>query len=306
MKRFQRPAAGNDAQLPSDVRPPKVLVSTLDYLMNTVLLSPFPWKGKHPFLRDRTRAIRQDFTLQNYRKSECTHCHEIIARFHIFSLHRMAEEKDFSSQQEMEQLQKTLTTLSELYEDARLDGEPYPNEAEFRAYQLLTHIRDPDLQRQAQRWPPDIFNSTPVKLALQFFMLVQTNNRHTTQFQDQNAESCLHNFGTFFRLVASKRVPYLVACLLESHFSEIRKTALKAMKGVYRNNSKIVYLRDIQTILGYEDEESVKADCDRYGLQYARETESQESPWYLVVQKGSTSWTGTQSLERVKLVDGTD
>ncbi|KAG0637528.1 hypothetical protein HOY80DRAFT_1083561 [Tuber brumale] len=295
VKRFHRPAAGNDAQLPSDVRPPGVLVSTLAYLIYNLCGGDIPLSKTHPFVRDRTRAIRQDFTLQNYRKAETVQCHEIIARFHILSLHKLAKDTPdhFVAQQEIEQLQKTLTTLMELYEDARLDGHKYVNEAEFRSYQIITHIRDPDLQRQAQRWPSDIFSSVPVQMALKFFALIQANNRKQTNLGTKNTESCFNNFGTFFRLAKSMRVPYLMACLLETHFSEVRKYALKAMRGVYRRDSKQILLKFVQETLAYEDEASLMADCDNYGLSYAMTDPDpgQEPESYLVIHKGKGPWT---------------
>lgn len=60
----------------------------------------------HGFVRDRTRSIRQDFTLQNSRGMEAIEAHEIIARYHILCIHQLCEVKNFSNQQEMEQLRK--------------------------------------------------------------------------------------------------------------------------------------------------------------------------------------------------------
>lgn len=62
----------------------------------------------HAFVRDRTRSIRQDFTLQNIRDVTAVEIHERIARFHILCLHEMCEldEGKFSKQQETEQLRK--------------------------------------------------------------------------------------------------------------------------------------------------------------------------------------------------------
>ena len=67
-----------------------------------------PLITSHGFLWDRTRSIRQDFTLQNIRDINAVEVHEKIARFHILSLHELCEydEEKFSQQQEMEQLGK--------------------------------------------------------------------------------------------------------------------------------------------------------------------------------------------------------
>lgn len=75
--------------------------------MNSIL-GQYPLEKCHPFIRDRTRSIRQDFTLQNIRDQKAVEAHERIARFHILCLHEMChlDEEKFSEQQETEQLRK--------------------------------------------------------------------------------------------------------------------------------------------------------------------------------------------------------
>jgi len=106
VKAFHRPAAGLEQALPSDVRPPHILKSTLDYLIESIIGGKHSLEAVHSFVRDRTRSIRQDFTLQNNRGDEAINAHERIARFHILCLHQLCLSKDFSVQQEMEQLRK--------------------------------------------------------------------------------------------------------------------------------------------------------------------------------------------------------
>lgn len=79
----------------------------MDYLIDEVL-SHNSLEKCHAFVRDRTRSIRQDFTLQNIRDIQAVQAHERIARFHILCLHEMCEmdEGKFSKQQETEQLRK--------------------------------------------------------------------------------------------------------------------------------------------------------------------------------------------------------
>lgn len=79
----------------------------MDYLIDKVL-SNNTLEKCHAFVRDRTRSIRQDFTLQNIRDITAVQVHERIARFHILCLHEMCEfdESKFSEQQETEQLRK--------------------------------------------------------------------------------------------------------------------------------------------------------------------------------------------------------
>lgn len=115
VKAFHRPAAGNEQALPSDVRPPAVLSTTLDYLVDKIVSASDPLdKDTHGFVRDRTRSIRQDFTLQNERGTMAIACHERIVRFHILSLHQMCETDGFDAHQEMEQLRKSWSSVSRL------------------------------------------------------------------------------------------------------------------------------------------------------------------------------------------------
>jgi hypothetical protein len=98
----------------------------LDYLFHDVINTPDPalvatdptarsplacLRYTHHFIRDRSRGIRQDFTYQaHWGKREAIECHERIARFHILSMHELADamagEMEFLKQ-EAEQLNKS-------------------------------------------------------------------------------------------------------------------------------------------------------------------------------------------------------
>ncbi len=138
VKRYKRSAAGDPPPLPCDVRPPAVLVRTLDYLFGEIL----PAHGlvrAYSFVRDRARAIRNDLTLCNYRGPEAIDLHERIARFHILCSYELCERPEVSLQQEHEQLRKTLQSLLEYYAEAAAAGRRCPHEPEFQAYYLATH-----------------------------------------------------------------------------------------------------------------------------------------------------------------------
>lgn len=87
---------------------------TLDYLVHD-LLDEKPIEVAHKFIRDRTRSIRVDFTVQHDRGPLAIECHERIARFHILSLHEMREQgtETYSEGLEMEQLRKSGLPISD-------------------------------------------------------------------------------------------------------------------------------------------------------------------------------------------------
>lgn len=271
VKAFSRPAAGQPPPLPSDVRPPSVLKDTLHYLIeNAVPELP----SAHSFLWDRTRSIRQDFTYQNYAGDEAIECNELIARIHIVSLHVMAgSDQEYSQQQELEQFNKTLQTLSEIYSERRKLGLPQaPREAEFRAYQLLSHLKDADIERQIQELPIELFESNEIQLALKLRALIQqNNNNHVRGFVFH--ENASNFFGLFFKLMKTE-APFLFSCLLESSFNELRFYSLKAMSRAYHARGKPYYSSRLMEMLGFDTSEDALEYCRHYDLpQVADEAE---------------------------------
>ncbi|AAS54318.1 AGL173Wp [Eremothecium gossypii ATCC 10895] len=225
LKVFARPAAAAAPPLPSDVRPPHVLVKTLDYIVAHILqLLP----DCESFLWDRMRSIRQDFTYQNYCGPEAIDCNERIVRIHLLILHVMARsEADYSRQQELEQLHKALITLTEIYDEVRAHGGSCPNEAEFRAYALLSRIRDPEYDKMIQELPGHIFNDDLVQLAICFRRVI--SNSSFIERGHIRTENCLNLYQRFFQLLSSDRVPFLMSSFLEVYVNEVRFFAMKAL-----------------------------------------------------------------------------
>ncbi|KAI9501674.1 SAC3/GANP/Nin1/mts3/eIF-3 p25, partial [Coemansia spiralis] len=229
VKTFHRSAAGNEEPLPEDLRTPETLLRTLDHLIDTVIAGDPTLVSCHGFVRDRTRSIRQDFTIQNIRNHFTVLACERIARFHILSLHILCGHKDFEEKQDMEQLRNTLKTLIELYDDHRKAGIGCPNEAEFYAYYIVSHLHDSDAKRVAERLPSHIFLAPIVQQALRIHMLSESSDVAINR-KDPGSQFAVQNMTTqFFRAVGSNETPLLLACLAEYSFPSIRRAAVKAM-----------------------------------------------------------------------------
>ncbi|WFD36241.1 glycerol ethanol, ferric requiring protein [Malassezia cuniculi] len=237
VKIYRRPAAGRELPLPDEVRPPEVLKRTLDYLFHTLL----PEQPDDPafakvqaFLWNRTRAIRQDFIVQSERGLIAIECHERIARYHILCLHWKGGvgAEGWSEQQELEQLRKTLRSLMEYYDDYRIHG-TCPHEAEFRAYNLLLHIRDAETLREVEMLPTPIFQAEPVQMAMKLRMLVQRSNMLEKRGAPSNTEATPNYFTRFFSELRRANVGYLMACLAENIFPSVRIGAVKALARAY-------------------------------------------------------------------------
>lgn len=260
IKAFSRPAAGQPPPMPSDVRPPHILIKTLDYLVDNIL-PRLP--EAHSFIWDRTRSIRQDFIYQNFYGPEAIDCNERIVRIHLLSLHIMSgSDVEYSQQQELEQFNKALQTLTEIYQDVRNHGGSCPNEAEFRAYHLISHFRDPELERDLQTLPDEIAKHPYVQLALRFRFLMSQNNIVERGFT--NSIGAMNLFVEFFRLVYSDQTPILIACLLETHFNEIRFYALKSLSRSYHTKGKALQATMLQEMLGFDNTEQLIAYVSYY------------------------------------------
>ncbi|KAK4517196.1 uncharacterized protein ATC70_000528 [Mucor velutinosus] len=269
VKAYRRSAAGVEQPLPSDVRTPAALMSTLDYLVDETLTNN-KLEQCHAFVRDRTRSIRQDFTLQNIRDVTAVAAHERIARFHIMCLHEMCEVDGFSMQQELEQLNKVLLSLTEFYNDLREEGIECENEAEFRAYHLISHIRDQELARQAQTLPIHIFKHPYMKRALELHALSQRNNEimetSSRRNKPKNIEASQNYYSKLFKMIADNQTSFLMACMMECHFSDIRKGALKAMNTAYMARVSNVPVEHVRRVLAYDSIEQLLKELDLYAI----------------------------------------
>lgn len=240
----------------------------MDYLFGTVLEGGEDIYATHAFIRDRTRSIRQDFTVQNYRGREAIECHERIARYHILCLHCLCTNPNFSEQQEMEQLRKVLQSLMEFYKDTKKSSAPFQllNEAEFRAYYALVFLRDQDVSRQLETLPENIFFSKPMLRCLRLRSLAQRSN---DRFVQNNSEAAPNLFNRFFRDLKSSAT-YLEACVLETWFGSIRTGAFKALRqalGVKALQISQVSVEILVNMLGFDDVEQLIACCNYLGLE---------------------------------------
>ncbi|KAJ1867430.1 actin cytoskeleton and mitosis protein [Coemansia sp. RSA 989] len=266
VKTFHRSAAGNEEPLPEDLRTPETLQRTMDYLVNVVIAGDQELKSCHGFVRDRTRSIRQDFTIQNIRDQTTVAVCERIARFHIVSLHILCGNKDFAEHQDMEQLRNTLKTLIELYDDHRKAQIACTNEAEFYAYYIVSHLRDPDAKRVAERLPKHIFVAPVVQQALKLHMLSEANV--VTTRRDPGTQWAAQNLAVqFFRAVAAPDTPPLLACLAEYYFPSIRRAALKAMCDAFPYQEGKEYpVEEFAEMLAFDSVDQVREFCALFNV----------------------------------------
>ncbi|PFH53647.1 hypothetical protein AMATHDRAFT_1283 [Amanita thiersii Skay4041] len=216
VKMYER--AAGDKTLPSDLRPPHVLKRTLDYLFHD-LLPRGGFSATHQFIRDRSRAVRNDFTMQHVTGALAIECHDRCARFHILALHFERNSSGFSIALEEQQLMNTLQSLKEFYEDQRGRYQS-PTELEMRVYHRLIHIRD---QKERSEDIPPFITSHPVfQLTTDFRLHVQKKSapirKNSPLVVDEEAMQIFAQLAGVLREQGNIVMIYLVACILERLF----------------------------------------------------------------------------------------
>ncbi|CEL04773.1 Putative Nuclear protein export factor [Aspergillus calidoustus] len=285
LKRFRRSAAGYDEQLPSDIRTPATLLQTMNYLTRHIIGGSEPLGLIHKFVWDRTRSIRNDFSVQQLTQEEdvkvAVTCLERIARFHIVSLHLLSSpenEEPFDRHQEREQLNNTMLSLMYYYDDNR--GRIFfPNEDEFRAYYIIFSIHDqrPDLEARVQKWPTELRNSPRVKTALELFAAAGNTWEYQGTLDAKRPNAIAQGFyERFFSLVNSPGVSYLMACVAEIYFNHMRQTAIRSIwKGYCRypasqqHKNEEWTVDELTSVLYFDDADQTIEFCEAQDLEFA-------------------------------------
>ncbi|KAI1649678.1 SAC3/GANP/Nin1/mts3/eIF-3 p25 family-domain-containing protein [Daldinia loculata] len=239
VKRLARSAAGQDAPLPMDVRSVRTLRRTLDYLIDLVSSDDL-LPQRHSFLWDRTRAIRIDFSFQKYAMTpdeilDQIYCLETITRFHVTSLHLLSQDgfapTDFSEQQEVEQLSKTLISLMEVYDDCAHQGIECKNEPEFRGYFIVFNAYNPALMERIEGWDVRFGNAEGIKSAIAIVQCIDNIRKmQGPLYPETCTQLAIDAISIFFKLIAHPTVSYTMACFAEIHFNNVRKGILKVIR----------------------------------------------------------------------------
>ncbi|KAI0596746.1 SAC3/GANP/Nin1/mts3/eIF-3 p25 family-domain-containing protein [Biscogniauxia sp. FL1348] len=292
VKRLARSAAGQDAPLPMDVRSFPTLRKTLDYLIDDLIPSDNLLPLRHNFLWDRTRAIRIDLSVQKYsmtsdERKDLIYCLETIARFHVTSLHLLSQEgfaqEDFSEQQEIEQLGKTLMSLKELYDDCAQQGIECQNEAEFRGYYVVFNAHNPEIKEIVQGWGTRLWNSDGIRTAMCLVESMENSWRvHGPLTPYAPSELALSVASMFFSIVAQPQISYTMACFAEIHFNGVRKSILQVIRKAYsrpRDGPKDITPAFLRDRMHFDTEEEAIDFVQKHGFEFNGEGDQQ----YLVV-----------------------
>ncbi|XP_059655834.1 SAC3 family protein B isoform X2 [Cornus florida] len=247
VKKYNRTAA-REAEL---IRPMPVLQMTIDYLLN--LLDQHysdRFLGLYNFLWDRMRAIRMDLRMQHIFDVGAITMLEQMIRLHIVAMHELCEytkgegfSEGFDAHLNIEQMNKALVELFQLYDDHRKKGIKVPSEREFRGYYALLKL---------DKHPG--YKVEPAELSLELSkMTPEIRRTPEVLFARDVARACrTGNFIAFFRL--ARKASYLQACLMHAHFAKLRTHALASLHCGLQNN-KGIPVAHVAKWLGMEEED---------------------------------------------------
>lgn len=220
VKKYRRSDAGKANANPDEVRPPHVLLKTLDYLFSEILDEQMgSLISIYSFLRDRTRAIRNDLSIQGDHGDEAVQIVERICRFHLMCHHELCEEDKelFDRQQNYQQISNCLLTLNHFYADRAAENVESSNESEFLSYQLLIFVSDTvqGLQAAKRISLSDRFRNSPY---------VEFANAVFDAYHEKN-------YSKFFLL--AKSGTYIQKCALSLCFPNFRLQILQKLSCAY-------------------------------------------------------------------------
>jgi hypothetical protein len=232
------------------------------------------------WLWDRARAIRKDLTTQAVDKpndiATYLECLGQCARLLLICLHHMAQStnEDYSHQQDIEQLNGTLVSLKDRYNDNRRAGIISHNEAEFQAYRIIfsLHSGSNMIETEIQGLPENIRLNHRVQVAMQIFRAGRSilDKKHRAR----KLVEARQNWRAFWNLVESPVVSYLMACAAEIFFQPIRNVILDTIRRVYRGGPKHAVppeywtVPDLVEVLGLDYEDEAVHLCESFGYSF--------------------------------------
>jgi hypothetical protein len=282
IKEFKRSAADIKMDNPENLRPPKMLLQTLNYILDEIIdidrkqfnnnkffkykdEDIYTFKDIYLFIEDRFRALRQDFIILELKgNKECIECHEKIARFLILALNECLDFPEFTGHQGLynilvQQLNATLTSLRDSYDyvyanrNTTNSNELYlsPNIAEFYNYSILLGIQDKfDLMSLLNKIPEDIKETQYIKNCKRYVRAI------------------LANEFTYFNMI--KNADYLTACVMSLYLRQMRSANLESLcnsrvKGNKETGYKTTFFKLCDMLL-FEDIEECYKFLTWYGI----------------------------------------
>ncbi|XP_065217397.1 germinal-center associated nuclear protein [Planococcus citri] len=247
IKSYRRSAAGQELTKPELLRPPAILLQTLDYIFNNVIHDDRVSKiALYNFIDDRLRSIKQDGIVQRLAPETWFQVLVPIVHFYVYSAYTFCEESpnNFDPKLNNDQLIDCLTRFIKLYED-----HPSPkytdSYAKIEALYLIVNFDKVEIINRAVllELPHQDFQDT-VKLVL---------------------KSYTNNYCDVFRSLPFMSL--LPACLFVAlHLNKIRRRALETMSFAYSSKKTEYPISKLKPDLLFNSWDEAIKECQFYGI----------------------------------------
>ncbi|KAL5432137.1 hypothetical protein PMIN05_009070 [Paraphaeosphaeria minitans] len=256
-----RSSAGEDLTLMTDLRTPAALRRSMEGMINRLKEDSFEYLDG--WIWDRSRAVRVELS-KNYRRQQDTEsflaCYEMCIRFHLLSMHQMSNRSEgvsYDRHTDWEQLAASCNQIKELWDKIKVyepaDGKtPSPLEAsrvaEIHAYNIILGLKERDHREEVRRHPK-------VRVAQALVRAAQNTKNYTT----------------FWRMVRSSQISYLMACAAAIRFMSVRSDTLEAMVKAYMVHKQKIddwTLEKLVDVFGLDNVEQVRTFCQAYGGEF--------------------------------------
>ncbi|XP_053387577.1 SAC3 domain-containing protein 1-like [Mercenaria mercenaria] len=248
VKEYRRPTVGKQEVNPSEVRPPDVLVKTVDYLLDRITTQKCRWSEIYDFVFDRLRSVRQDLVVQDTHGADAIAILERAVRFHIYSDYRLCREhiavfdEKINSQHTQECLKRLINLYNENWDMS------WPNRVEIEATYLLFNLGDLG--------------------AIRHYYTLDYRLRHTAEVKEAYKMSCsyLHNnWVRVFREVYKFKSP-IYLCAVHRHFPYIQRNALYTMNTAYSSKNLKFPLQKLKQLLFLNTDTEAQLLCQQFGI----------------------------------------
>ncbi|XP_060589536.1 SAC3 domain-containing protein 1-like [Ruditapes philippinarum] len=271
VKEYRRPTVGKQEVNPGEVRPPEVLVQTVNYLIQRITTQNCRWSEIYDFVFDRLRAVRQDLVVQDVHGAETVYILEKAVRFHIYSDYRLCREhiavfdEKINSQHTQECLKRLINLYNENYDIS------WQNRVEIETVYLLFNLGD--------------------NHAIDHYYTLDYRLRHSHELMRAYTISCAfihNNWVKLFREFRKLKSPVYL-CAVHRHLPYIQRNALFTMNAGYSSKNLKFPLEKIKQLLLLNTDTEAQTLVQQFGI-----TVEGTSAKFL-----KTDFKGDEKIERV-------
>ncbi|XP_006818916.1 SAC3 domain-containing protein 1-like [Saccoglossus kowalevskii] len=247
VKEYTRSAAGKLESTEEELRPPDVLMKTIQYLLQKIVTrEDVPYRDIYDFVFDRLRSVRQDMVIQQLAPRYTVAILQPIIRFHLYSGYRLCEEPimNFDPHINKTHTQECLKKLLVCYEEYE---HSFDSQVEFEVLYLLYNLGSMEALSHVLSLPEHIRIHEDMKFAL-----------------DLSKAFLENNFVRLFTLLPNSTA--LQACAVQQNLLHIKSKALQVVSTGFSSKNTRFPVSILTKWLDFTEELHTIEFCQHHGL----------------------------------------